>query len=887
MVMDSPNSSSLQQSSTNDAYAKRNKRKASEDATSITPNPFFSCNFTVGDLLKELDMGRYGNVTDIMNSLLEDRMSSLKPFYKLLPESACSRSIEDSRDTSTESGEKSVKLKNGANCGKVSQHIVIIDSDEEEVEDQAPVQPCQDVLFSKTSPSSAPKAMADGDAGFVGATNIKKYDSMHALGNDDFTDETEQPSPVAGTLVEKDKGIYIGVEDSSTDEDDQHSYNNDDALGDIWQEMSFAMESCKDTSVNPASDEYVTDEEEDCEHSYILKDDIGYVCRICGVIQKRIESIIEYQYAKRTSTRTYKYEDRSSRDEEANDILPGEVRSAGFDFVETDICVHPRHSKIMKPHQLEGFNFLARNLLTDNPGGCILAHAPGSGKTFMIISFIQTLMAKYPSARPLVVLPKGVLPTWKKEFLLWQIEDISLLDFYSVNANSRSQQLEVLRQWVEKRSILFLGYVQFSSLVSNPNTDEITAACQKILLKQPSVLIMDEGHTPRNENTDQLAALQSVQTPRKVVLSGTLYQNHVEEVFNILNLVRPRFLKMEVCKGPKRHILSIIETRKKGNLLKKSDHEFYEMVEESLLKDGDLNRKALIIQCLREMTSKVLHYYKGDSLDELPGLVDFTVFLNLSPRQKREVIELKKLGGRFKISSDGGSIYVHPKLKDLLKSTAGKKRFDQVNIDKMLNKLDINEGVKAKFYLNLLRLCESTEEKLIVFSQYLPPIKFLERLTVKVKGWTPGKEIFMITGDLDNDVRELNMERFNNSPDSKVFFGSIKACSEGISLVGASRIIILDIHLNPSVTRQAIGRAFRPGQVRKVYTYRLVAAGTLEQEDHYTSFKKESIPKLWFEWNGACRAEDFQLEKVDVTNCGDNFLETPRLHEDVITLYRR
>lgn len=145
----------------------------------------------------------------------------------------------------------------------------------------------------------------------------------------------------------------------------------------------------------------------------------------------------------------------------------------------------------------------------------------------------------------------------------------------------------------------------------------------------------------------------------------------------------------------------------------------------------------------------------------------------------------------------------------------------------------------------------------------------------------------MITGDLENDVRELNMELFNNSSDSRVFFGSIKACSEGISLVGASRIIILDIHLNPSVTRQAIGRAFRPGQMKKVYTYRLVATGTLEQEDHSTSFKKESIPKLWFEWNEACCAEDFQLEKVDVTDCGDAFLETPRLHEDVVSLYRR
>ncbi|KAL8156369.1 hypothetical protein AgCh_001460 [Apium graveolens] len=883
--MDSPNSSSLQQSSTTDVYSKSNKRKASEDAS------FSSSNLTVGDLLKELDMGRFRNVTEILSDLLEHGMDSPEPFYKLLPEFTCSeRSVDDSKDTNMHSkisGEESVMLKTGAKRSKAALQIITIDSDEEEFGDQASFQPLQDVLSDKKS-SIFLKALAGSDEGLVDATNIKKYSGMHAHTDDDFdfTKENKQTNLVAEKAIKKDKGTYIGVEDNLTDEEDQQIYYNDDDLGDIWQEMTFAMESCKDTSENSSPAENLADDEEDCKHSVIFNDEIGEVCRICGVVEKKIESIIEYQYAKRTSTRTYKYEDRSW-DEEASDILPGVVRFAGHDFVDAEIFVHPRHSKIMKPHQLEGFKFLARNLLNDNPSGCILAHAPGSGKTFMIISFIQTLMAKYPSARPLVVLPKGILQTWKKEFLLWQIEDISLLDFYSVNANSRSQQLEVLKQWVEKRSILFLGYVQFSALVSNPNTNKTTAACQKILLELPSLLIMDEGHTPRNENTDQLAALKSIQTPRKVVLSGTFYQNHVEEVFNILNLVRPRFLRMEACKGPKRRILSIIETTKKGDLLKKSDHEFYEMVEESLLKDGDLNRKALIIQCLREMTSKVLHYYKGDSLDELPGLVDFTVFLNLSPRQKREVVELKKIGGRFKISSEGGSIYVHPQLKGILKNTGKKKRVDQVNIDKVLNKLDINEGVKAKFYLNLLHLCESNGEKLIVFSQYLPPMKFLERLTVKVKGWTPGKQIFTITGDLENNVRELNTELFNNSSDSRVFFGSIKACSEGISLVGASRIIILDIHLNPSVTRQAIGRAFRPGQVKKVYTYRLVATGTLEEEDHSTSFKKESIPKLWFEWNEACRAEDFQMEKVDVTDCGDAFLETPKLHEDVVSLYRR
>lgn len=89
------------------------------------------------------------------------------------------------------------------------------------------------------------QALADGDAGLLDATNIKKDNGMHAHVDDDFSKENKQPILVAETLIEKDKGTYIGVEDSLTDEDDQQLYNNDDGLGDIWQEMSFAMESCK------------------------------------------------------------------------------------------------------------------------------------------------------------------------------------------------------------------------------------------------------------------------------------------------------------------------------------------------------------------------------------------------------------------------------------------------------------------------------------------------------------------------------------------------------------------------------------------------------------------------------------------------------------------
>ncbi|KAL8195352.1 hypothetical protein R6Q57_025755 [Mikania cordata] len=686
-----------------------------------------------------------------------------------------------------------------------------------------------------------------------------------------------------------DSGECVGIEfNSDVEEDDSQHDVNFDGLADIWKEMTVGLESSKDTEMVLSINQHAKKDEE-CDHSFILKEDIGYVCRVCGVVQRSIESIIEFQRPKSSKSRkTYYNEGQSDKSRDTAGIfLDGEKLPVNC-FSVVDIYAHPRHKKQMKPHQIEGFNFLLSNLLSDNPGGCILAHAPGSGKTFMLISFIQSFMAKYPDSRPLVVLPRGILATWKKEFKRWQVEDIPLFDFYSQKADNRAQQLVVLKEWVNTRSILFLGYKQFSTIVCDNDRSSVASTCQEILLLFPTLVILDEGHTPRNKDTDVFTAIEKVHTPRKVVLSGTLYQNHVREVFNILNLVRPGFLKMEDSKTVKRRILSrvLIETRK--NLFKKSTDTFCELVEHTLLKDDNLKRKVTLIEDLREMTRNVLQYYKGDFLDELPGHVDFSVFLNLSPRQKYEVCELKRLTRKFKVSSDGSAIYVHPDLKSLVKTiTQDKNDDDAIKIDEVLEKLDEREGVKAKFFLNLLRLCTYTGEKLLVFGQYLLPLKFLLRLTMKVKGWRLNKEIFMITGNHDNEEREVAMGQFNNSSDAKVFFGSIKACGEGISLVGASRIIILDVHLNPSVTRQAIGRAFRPGQVRKVYTYRLVAAGSPEEEDHTTCHRKESIAKMWFEYNAYCGQNEFEMERTKIKVCGDHFLENPLLNEDVTALYKR
>ncbi|KAJ8428473.1 hypothetical protein Cgig2_017263 [Carnegiea gigantea] len=79
----------------------------------------------------------------------------------------------------------------------------------------------------------------------------------------------------------------------------------------------------------------------------------------------------------------------------------------------------------------------------------------------------------------------------------------------------------------------------------------------------------------------------------------------------------------------------------------------------------------------------------------------------------------------------------------------------------------------------------------------------------------------MECGNSSTNQREVSMDRVNNCPNARVLFGSIKVGGEGISLVGTFRIIILDVHFNPSVSHQAIRHAFQPGQGQKINTYLL------------------------------------------------------------------
>ncbi|KAJ6310722.1 hypothetical protein OIU76_015438 [Salix suchowensis] len=119
-------------------------------------------------------------------------------------------------------------------------------------------------------------------------------------------------------------------------------------------------------------------------------------------------------------------------------------------------------------------------------------------------------------------------------------------------------RLDVLEKWVRQRSFLFLGYKQFSVMFFSDNLGNKVA----YTAKGPYRAYSGRRSSFRKRGNQVLQSLAQVQTTLRVVLSGMLYQNHVKEVFNILNLFCPEFLKSKTSREIVNRIMSRVHILK-------------------------------------------------------------------------------------------------------------------------------------------------------------------------------------------------------------------------------------------------------------------------------------------------------------------------------------
>lgn len=100
-----------------------------------------------------------------------------------------------------------------------------------------------------------------------------------------------------------------------------------------------------------------------------------------------------------------------------------------------------------------------------------------------------------------------------------------------------------------------------------------------------------------------------------------------------------------------------------------------------------------------------------------------------------------------------------------------------------------------------------------------------------------------LDGSTPQAVRNALVDAFNGAPirEKCVFLASTRAAGEGLNLQSANRVVMFDACWNPCLDHEAMCRAYRFGQTKPVYVYRLVAAGTMERTIFDQQTKKESL----------------------------------------------
>ncbi|KNA16596.1 hypothetical protein SOVF_087800 [Spinacia oleracea] len=591
-------------------------------------------------------------------------------------------------------------------------------------------------------------------------------------------------------------------------------------------------------------------------HFLVENEEIGLICKFCKIVAVEIRDVTpafnDNPFGKSVSSSNGRF----PHDHKSN-------TSEGFQFLDSDNDTRSAHEeedtrgtvwdlipgtkRTLYEHQQKGFEFIWTNVAGSikiddlgkpsefGLGGCIICHAPGTGKTRLALVFLQSYLKKYPMSKPVIIAPSSMLLTWEEQFARWNVD----VPFVNLNSDElSSKETEVLKCvksfkhsksirkaklciWAMGKGVLGLSYRMFEKLAGErKNTDVVI---KKALLEQSGILVLDEGHTPRNEDSYIWKVFSDVRTKKRIILSGTPFQNNFVELNNTLSLIREEFGD-PLLKGNQ------VQSVRKGKRRFYSDSSSRVVDEEKR------------IQELRNRLKPFVHVHKGEILRKtLRGLFHSVIVLKPSDLQKQYIQKLGVIRSTLLADYLVSITSVHPCL--LYKCEQVPKFVNKELLQ--IYKTDLDVGVKIKFLFELIKL--SKGEKVLVFSQFLIPLTFIGELLKSHFNWSEGNEYLLMEGKQRTKLRQSLIGQFNDPLSSaRVLLASTKACCEGIHLVGASRVVLLDVVWNPSVERQAISRAYRLGQKKDVYVYHLITAGTLEREKYDRQVAKERVSEQVF-----------------------------------------
>lgn len=149
----------------------------------------------------------------------------------------------------------------------------------------------------------------------------------------------------------------------------------------------------------------------------------------------------------------------------------------------------------------------------------------------------------------------------------------------------------------------------------------------------------------------------------------------------------------------------------------------------------------------------------------------------------------------------------------------------------------LNKNAKMRRALELIDEIIERGEKLVVFSQWVSPLKTLYRFIA-------GKyKVACYTGTMTEQKREADRQRFMNDPDTKIMIGTVGALGTSSTLVCANNLIFLDEPWNASDRSQVEDRINRIGAVKQSNIYTILSKDTVDDRVHQIMTEKGDIAK--------------------------------------------
>ncbi|KAJ0018818.1 hypothetical protein Pint_12129 [Pistacia integerrima] len=483
---------------------------------------------------------------------------------------------------------------------------------------------------------------------------------------------------------------------------------------------------------------------------------------------------------------------------------------------------------LLFPHQLEALNWLRK--CWHKSKNVILADEMGLGKTVSACAFISSLYFEFKAKLPcLVLVPLSTMPNWLSEFALWA-PNINVVEYHGC-AKARA----IIRQYEWHASDSNKPNRKTSSYKFNVilTTYEMILADSSHLRGVPwEVLVVDEGHRLKNSGSKLFSLLNSFSFQHRILLTGTPLQNNIGEMYNLLNFLQPASFPS----------LSSFEE-----------------------KFNDLTTTQKVEELKKLVAPHMLRRLKKDAMQNIPPKTERMVPVELSSIQAeyyRAMLTknyqiLRNIGkgvaqqSMLNIVMQLRKVCNHPYLIPGTEPESGSVEF--------LHEMRIKASAKLTLLHSMLKLLYKEGHRVLIFSQMTKLLDILEDyLTIEFGPKTYER----VDGSVAVADRQAAITRFNQDKSRFVFLLSTRSCGLGINLATADTVIIYDSDFNPHADIQAMNRAHRIGQSKRLLVYRLVVRASVEERILQLAKKKLMLDQLFVNKSGS------QKEVEDILRWG-------------------